>query len=340
MASNPVEVLITVPFPDEILARLREVSPRFRVTLERVKKAEEVSSETWQKAEVLYTEGVLPNPEQVPTLRWVQFHQAGLDGWLEEPVLQKPGLVVTSLSGAAAPQIAEYVLMMLLNQGHRLPGLLEAQRQAEWPADRVRRFSPQELRGSTVGIAGYGSIGRETARLVHAFGATILATKRDLMHPQADRYLPPGMGDPEGSLVRRLYPPQALHSMLKDCDFVVIALPLTSETAGLFGAKALAAMKPGAFLVDVSRGGILDHNALLAALRDRKLAGAALDVFPEEPLPADSPLWKAPNLFITPHIAGLSPHYNQRAADLFAENLERYLKGEPLLNQVELDTGY
>lgn len=340
MVSNQIEVLITVPFKDEILGRLREVSPRLRVILERVNKPEEVSAETWQRAEVLYTDGVLPAPEEVPNLRWVQFHRAGLDKWLGEPLFQKPGLILTSLSGAAAPQIAEYVLMMLLGLGHRLPDLLAAQQQAEWPSERGKRFSPRELRGSTVGIAGYGSIGREVARLLHAFGATILATKRDLMHPEADGYLPPGLGDPDGSLARRLYPSQALRSMLKECDFVVITLPLTPETEGSFGAEVIAAMKPGAFLVDVSRGGIVNHNALAAALRERRLAGAALDVFPQEPLPADSPLWKLPNLIITPHIAGNSPQYEVRAADLFAENLERYLKGEPLLNRVEFEVGY
>jgi phosphoglycerate dehydrogenase-like enzyme len=340
MASNPIEVLITVPFPDEILARLREVSPRLRMVLERVNQAGEVSAEDWQRTEVLYTDGVLPMPDQATNLRWVQFHRAGLDRWLEEPLLQKPGLIFTSLSGAAAPQLAEYVLMMLLGLGHRWLDLLDAQRQAEWPKERGKRFSPRELRGSTVGIVGYGSIGREIARLLAAFGATILATKRNLMHLQADGYLPAGLGDPDGSLVRRFYPPQALRSMVKECDFVVITLPLTPETQGLFGAEAIAAMKPGAFLVDVSRGGILNHTALVAALRERKLGGAALDVFPEEPLPADSPLWKMPNVIITPHIAGNSPYYDGRAADLFAENLERYLRGEPLLNQVELAVGY
>ena len=340
MLSNQVEVLITVPFSDEILARLREVSPRLRVILERVNKAEEVGADTWGRAEVLYTDGVLPSAEQAPNLRWVQFHRAGLDRWLQEPLLAKPGLVVTSLSGAAAPQIAEYVLMMLLALGHRLPDMLEAQRKAEWPHERGKRFSPRELRDSTVGIVGYGRIGREIARLLYAFGATILATKRDLMHPQADGYLPAGLGDPAGDLARRLYPPQALRSMVKECDFVVVTLPLTAETQGLIGAEVIAAMKPGAFLVDVSRGGIVNQTALTAALRDRKLGGAALDVFPQEPLPADSPLWKLPNVIISPHIGGNSPRYEARAADLFAENLERYLKGEPLLNTVELEAGY
>jgi phosphoglycerate dehydrogenase-like enzyme len=340
MASNQIEVLITVPFPDEILARLREVSPRLRIILEWVNKAEEVGAETWQLVEVLYTDGVLPKPEQVPNLRWVQFHRAGMDRWLKEPLLQKPGLIVTSLSGAAAPQIAEYVLMMLLSLGHRLRDMMESQQRVEWPGERGKRFSPRELRGSTVGIVGYGSIGREIARLLHAFGATILATKRDLMHPEADGYLPAGLGDPDGSLARRLYPPQALRSMIKECDFVVITLPLTPDTQGLFDAEAFTVMKPGAFLVDVSRGGIVNLTALETALRDHKLAGAALDVFPQEPLPVDSPLWKVSNLIITPHIAGNSPMYEGRAADLFAENLERYLKGEPLLNQVKLEVGY
>jgi phosphoglycerate dehydrogenase-like enzyme len=178
------------------------------------------------------------------------------------------------------------------------------------------------------------------ARLLQTFGATILAAKRDLMHPEDTGYNLEGLGDSGGDLVHRLYPPQALRSMLKKCDFVVVTVPLTTATRGLLNAEALAALKPSACLVDLSRGGVVDHTALIAMLRERKIAGAALDVFPTEPLPADSPLWKLPNVLITPHIAGFSPHYDQRAVDLFAENLHRYLAGLPLYNRLNLEMEY
>jgi phosphoglycerate dehydrogenase-like enzyme len=339
MASS-VEVLITLPFPEHLVAQLSSVSPRLHITVHKASKPEEVPTDLWQRVEVLYTDSVLPKPEQAPKLRWIQFHWAGLEKFMDAPILKKPGLQATSLSGAAAPQMAEYVLLMLLAFGHRLPELLENQRKIEWPRDRWKRFTPLELNSSTVGIVGYGSIGREVGRLLHEFGATVLATKRDAMQPEDTGYTPEGLGDPQGGLVSRLYPPQAVRAMLKECDFVVITVPLTSDTRDLIGAEELAAMKSTAYLVDVSRGGVVNHSALVSALRERRIAGVALDVFPEEPLPSDSPLWKMPNVIITPHISGITPHYDQRAVDLFAENLHRYLAELRLYNLIDVRSGY
>ncbi len=338
--SERVEVLITLPFPDVLVAKLRNVSPRLNITVDKANEPKEIPDETWEKTEVLYTNRVLPAPEKVPNLRWVQFHWAGIDHAVDNPLLKKEDLVATTLSGASASQVAEYILMMLLSLGHRLPEVFAVQKRAEWPKDRWERFSPQELRNSTVGIVGYGSIGRQVARLLFPFGAQILAAKRDAMRPADSGYTPEGWGDPDGDLVHRLYPPQALNSMLKVCDYVVVTVPQTEETRNMISTDELAAMKPGAFLVDVSRGGIVDHSALIPALRDRKIAGAALDVFPQEPLPAESPLWKLPNAIITPHISGNTPHYDERAVNLFAENLHRYLAGLPLYNRINLERGY
>lgn len=337
---DTVEVLITLPFSVELVQHLANVSPRLKITALPVRKPEDVPAEVWGRVEVLYTNRVLPAPEQVPHLGWIQFHWAGIDHALSAPVCQRPGMLVTSLSGASASQMAEHAVMMLLALGHQLPEAVATQRRAEWPAERWGIFLPQELRGSTVGIVGYGSVGRQIARLLQAFGATVLAVKRDLMHPEDTGYILEGLGDPGGDLVHRLYPPQALRSMLKDCDFVVVTIPLTNTTRGLLNAETLGALKPTACLVDISRGGVVDHTALIAMLRERKIAGAALDVFPTEPLPADSPLWKLPNVLITPHIAGFSPRYDQRAVDLFAENLHRYLADLPLYNRLNPEEGY
>lgn len=337
---KPVEILITLPIEDELIERLNRISPQLRITIHKAKEAREIPSDVWQKVEVLYTNRVLPSPEQAPNLKWIQFHWAGVDHAVDEPILSKPGLIATNLSGAAAPQMAEHAVMMMLALGHHLPELFDLQRRAEWPSERWKRFNPVELNTSTVGIIGYGSIGREIARLLNIFGATILATKRDVKHPSDSGYIRQGLGDPNGDFVRRLYPPQALCSMLKECDFVVVTVPLTTETRHLISARELAAMKPSAYLIDVSRGGVVDHDALIEALRERKIAGAALDVFPEEPLPPSSPLWKLPNVIITPHISGFSTHYDERAMELFAENLRRYIKGEPLYNIIDLQRGY
>jgi phosphoglycerate dehydrogenase-like enzyme len=236
--------------------------------------------------------------------------------------------------------VAEHVLLMLLALGHKIPELAAFQARAEWPKDRWERFRALELRESTVGIVGYGSIGREVARLLHPLGTRILAAKRDVRHPEDNGYTPPGLGDPNGDLFTRLYPIQALRSMLKECDFVVVCLPLSPATRGLIGEAELAAMKPSAFLVDVSRGGIVNHAALITALQEKRIAGAALDVFPEEPLPSSSPLWKMPNVIITPHISGISAHYSQRAMELFLENLKRYLSGNLLYNLYDPELGY
>jgi phosphoglycerate dehydrogenase-like enzyme len=337
---DPIEVLITLPFTDELMKKVTDVSPR--ILLEKVvaRKAEEINEEIWKRVDVLYTNRVLPKPEQAPRLRWIQFHWAGLDHALEEPILQREGMSITSMSGASAPQMAEHAVMMMLALGHHLPDVFAHQKRAEWPSGRWELFNPLELRGSTVGIIGYGSIGRQIARLLQIFGTTVLATKRDIRHPEDTGYTLEGLGDPGGDLVNRLYPPQALASLLKECDYVVVTLPRTSATRGYLGAKELVALKPGAYLVDISRGDIVDHNALIPLLREKKIAGAALDVFPLEPLPADSPLWKLPNVIITPHIAGFSPHYDERAAELFTQNLHRYLEKLPLYNHLDLKLEY
>jgi phosphoglycerate dehydrogenase-like enzyme len=276
----------------------------------------------------------------VPNLKWIQFHYAGIDHAREAPILIKDGLSATTMSGASASQVAEYILMMLLALGHRLPEMTEHERKSSWPKDRWERFSPRELLGATVGIVGYGSIGRQVARLLVPFGTQVLATKRDAMHPLDPGYTVDGQGDPAGDFVHRLYPAEALRKIAKECDFLVITIPLTPRTRDLINAKVLDVMKDSAFIIDISRGGVLNHNDLVAALRDHRLAGAALDVFPEEPLPSDSPLWKLPNVVISPHVSGNTPFYDVRAAELFAINLRRYLAGETLLNLVNISEGY
>jgi len=333
-------VLITLPQMEPYLEPVRAVAPEAEIVVQAARQVADVPADLWARAEVLYTSNVLPTREIAPRLRWIQCHWAGIDALLDAPILYDPEVTVTTLSGAALLQMGEYILMMLLALGHRLPDLVAHQRRAEWPKNRWARFAPQELNASTVGIVGYGSLGREVARLLQPFGATVLATKRDVKHPEDRGYTPPGYGDPGGDRVHRLYPPQALRSMLRACDFVVVTVPLTPETRGLIGAAEFAVMKPTACLVDVSRGGVVDHAALIAALREGRLAAAALDVFPQEPLPADSPLWTLENVLLTPHIAGVTRHYDERAMRLFAANLERYLRNLPLYNRFDPQRGY
>lgn len=337
---EPVDVLITLPFTEEMVEKLGNISPRLKVKIIRTFRFEDIPPETWATVSILYTDRLLPSPEQAPNLKWIQFHWAGINHALEAPILQRSGLQVTTLSGVAASKVAEFTVMMLLALGMRMTEIVQWQRKGEWPGDRWERFKPLELRDSTVGIIGYGSIGRQIAYLLQPFGARILAAKRDAMQTEDAGYVPKGSGDPGGDLAWRIYPSEALCTMVKECDFVVVTLPLTSKTRGLVNADVFSAMKPSAFLVDVSRGGVVDQIALIDGLKDHKIAGAALDVFNKEPLPPDSPLWKMTNVIISPHIAGVTPHYDERAVDFFEQNLRRYLANEPLLNSFQPDLGY
>ena len=335
-----VEVLVTVPFSEALVNRLSNISPKINVTAVTVQKASEIPVETWARTEVLYTGHIMPVPEQVPALRWIQFHFAGIDRYLDEPVIRKPEIQVTTLSGAAAPQMAEHVVGMLLAMTRKLPGIITAQKKSEWPKDRFERFTPFELNGKTCGIVGYGSVGRQIAKLLQPFGVKVLATKHNAMNPRDEGFIPEGQGDLQGDLIQRLYPPQALKTMLKECNFVIVTAPLTKETEGLINASTLEVLKPGAYLVDVSRGGIVKIADLIDALKNGQLAGAALDVFPEEPLPQSSPLWQTPGVIISPHISGGSLLYNERAVQLFSDNLTRYLAGLPLYNLFDRNRGY
>ena len=341
MTKRPnVEVLTTIPFPEPVMQRLKAINPRIKVTLSPAQSINDISPEIWNRTEVLYTDVLIPPLNLVPKLRWVQFHYAGIDYVLDSPLSGNPDIILTSMSGASAVQEGEFIMMMLLSLGHRLPELLTNQAKQEWPPDRWERFIPTELTNSTLGLIGYGSIAREVARLVQPFNVKVLAAKRDVMHPADEGYTIEGHGDPDGNLFHRLYPIQAIKTMLKECDYVVCTLPYTPETRGMVNDEIFRSMKPGAFFVHISRGGVVDENALVQALSEKRLTAAAVDVFTQEPLPASSILWKVPNLVLTPHISGFSPRYKERAGEMFIENLRRYLHEEPLMNTFKPDRHY
>jgi phosphoglycerate dehydrogenase-like enzyme len=338
--SDERQILITVQFSQEQLDELHSLATDFKVVSRPLSQGQELPEEEWASVEILYTIRVLPQPEQAPKMRWIQFHLAGIEEYLDQPILRQVSVQATSLSGANAPQVAEHALALMLALGHHLPEMVADQSRNQWATQRSQRYVPKELLNSTVGIIGYGSVGQRLARLLQSFGVTVLASKRDLLKAQSTDYQVDGQGDPAADLPRRLYPGKALRSLLKECDYVVVTVPLTQETRGMLGAKQLSAMKPSAILVDVSRGGVVDQEALIHALEKGQFAAAGLDVFAEEPLPADSRLWDLPNVLISPHVAGLSPHYVERAFTLFKENLRRYVDGEELLNKIDLERGY
>ena len=336
---SEIHVLITLPFPEPLIERLTAVSPQLKIHVHNVKSVEELPEELLPEIEILYALSVLPEPEEAPKLRWVQLHLTRVDHIVEHSLMHSE-VMVTTLSGASAPQVAEFALMSILSLSRRLPIMFKDAADVRWAGDRFKSYRSIELRGSTVGIIGYGSIGREVARLCRAFGARVLAVKRDLKRLKDKGYALEGLGDPEAELPDRLYPPQAVCSMVSECDFVVVTVPLTPKTRGMIDAQVFKGIKPTAYLIDVSSGGVVDHGALVEALYEKRLAGVVLDVYPVEPLPASSPLWDMPNVILSPHVAGSSGQYYERAVDLFVENLHRYRAGRPLLNRYDPDRMY
>lgn len=339
---NKINVLVTFKLDEEALALIQNVSEQIDLSVIPAKNPGEIPDEVWEKADVLFTSLVLPDRNLAPKLKWIQSRYVGIDHFLGHDLLNEPGITLTSMSGAITSQIAEFVMMMVLAMGHKFPALVQNQAKKEWPkhGDKWREFLPLELRDSTVGIIGYGGIGRQVARLLQPFRPTILAAKNDVLHPEDTGYIPEGMGDPHGDYFDRLYPIEALHSLLSESDFVILSLPLTDATYHIINAEAFGAMKPSAYLINIGRGALIDEDALIEALRDGKIAGAALDVFEEEPLPADNPLWEVPNALITPHVSYLSRNFNMDTLQLFLENLNRFMADLPLYNQVDLSKGY
>ena len=264
-------------------------------------------------------------------LKWVAFWSAGLDGKLS-PALMSRELLLTNASGVHGPNIAEHVMTFMLMFTRKMDVHLRNQAAGIWDRQMpVDRPPVAELAGQTLAIIGYGRIGECLAARARAFGMRVIAVKRD-----TTRHYSSG-GE---ALVDVVYPIVSLNKALEEADHVCIAAPYTPDTHHLFDRERLAHMKPGAYLYNIARGAIVDEAALAEALANGSLGGAGLDVFETEPLSSDSPLWQMSNVFITPHVAGLTPYYFQRFAALFANNLSRYLRGEPLQNVYRADLGY
>jgi phosphoglycerate dehydrogenase-like enzyme len=262
-----------------------------------------------------------------PNLRWVHSATAGVERVLT-PEAGARGLVITNARGVFSEPIAEYTMMMILSVLRRLPELMELQRERTW-----QPLPAREMRQVTVGIVGLGSIGRAVARLALAFGAQVVATRRD---PDLRRELIEPI--PDG--LERILGHDQLDELLAVADFVVLALPLTADTERLMDGQRLARMKPGSWLINVARGGLVDQRALMRALRSGPMEGAILDTIWEEPLQPSSPLWDAPRLIITPHTSWSSGRVLDRSIELFCENLLRYRDGRELLNVVDPEAGY
>jgi phosphoglycerate dehydrogenase-like enzyme len=257
--------------------------------------------------------------EANPELRWMHSGWAGVSPQLLA-LLEGRATVLTNGSGAHAPAIAEFVLAALLSHYRRLPALRALQAQRSW-----QTFHCEELRGRVAGILGTGDIGRNCAELLRPFGVRLRGLNRS--------------GRPVAG-IDELYAREQLRAFLDGLDILILAAPLTPESRGMIDAAALAALPPHCYLVNVGRGAVVDEQAMIAALASGRLAGAALDVFVEEPLPADSPLWELPNVLVSPHCSDHTGATDGRGVELFVDNLRRFARGEPLLNVVDRQAGY
>lgn len=287
---------------------------------------------------------------RAPRLRWVHSATSGVERALTPAALERE-MTVTNARGVFTRPIAEHVLMLILAISRRLPQLLELQRERTWqPLQGV------ELRELTIGIVGYGSIGRAVASLAGAFGAKVIALRRNpggqdarpdraslggaSMGGEGDGGADPDRAFPFAPAPMRIVGPEGLHELLAQSDIVVLAAPLTPETEDMIDAAALAVMGREAWIINVARGRLIDDRALIDALREHRIGGAALDAFRDEPLPATSPFYDLGNVIVTPHTAWSSARVLDRSIDLFCENLRRYAAGDVLRNVVNPGAGY
>jgi len=318
----------------ESVARLRALSPTLEVVDVSADAEFDFDALADPALEVIVGRRAPSDLSRVPRLRWLQVGSAGVDHLAADPPW-KQGLLVTNARGVFAVPMGEYVSGAILRINQPL---------ARWAADQASHHWPVDdepvaaiARGRTAVLVGYGSIGREVARQLAALGLRILAVK-----PRPDlrvdtSYRVPGTGDPAGTIPERIVGVDALVEVAGEADYLVLTLPLTAASRHIVGPAVLAALPATAWLINVSRGGLVDEPALLDALRGGRLAGAVLDVVDDEPLPPDSPLWDVPNVMISPHVSGATSQFRD---DLVIENARRYLAGEPLLNPVDPERGY
>lgn len=314
--------------------RLRALSPALEVVDVSADDAFEIDALDDPEVEIIVGSHAPANLARVPGLRWLQVRSAGVDHLAADPPWNK-GVLVTNARGVFAIPIGEYVSGAILRINQPIRAWAADQAAQRWPPDEQPLATI--VRGKTAVLVGYGSIGREVARQLAALGLRIVAVKPRPEIRQDPSFRVPGSGDPDGSIPHRIVGVDALVEAAREADYLVLTLPLTPESRRIVDRTVLAALPATAWLINVSRGALVDEDALLEALHAGRLAGAVLDVFSEEPLPSGHPLWEAPNVTITPHVSGATLQFLD---DLVVENVRRYLAGEPLLNPIDPERGY
>ena len=308
---------------DVYLNRIKEAAPGARIAIIR-------NQEEWDRrkkelgsgVEVVF--GLRPATwfNEMPNLKWAQQTGAGANWLLDAPEVVDSDMILTNASGVHAIPIAEHILALMFTLSRMIHMNVRSQVNRKWE----RRGRVRELDGAAMGLIGVGSIGEKTAEKAKGLNMQVMGVRRN-----AGRKSP---------FVDHMYGPENLHEMLPRADWVVITAAQTSETMGMIGEVEFKIMKETAHIINIARGSIIREAFLIKALQEGSIAGAGLDVFEEEPLPEDSPLWDMKNVVITPHYAGATPRYMDRLIGIFTENLERYQSGDRLLNVVDKKIGY
>ncbi|CAO2656731.1 Nn.00g055340.m01.CDS01 [Neocucurbitaria sp. VM-36] len=356
-------VLCTLPWPEERAKKgieelkkvFKDVEVHYYHSKSENGKAQAIDApeDLIKRASYLATLFWLPSsPSAVPNIKVIQFFSAGTNHVAKHPIYTDSKIPLCSANGVHGPQIAEWVIMMDLVQSHSYVKLWELQKKKEWKQSVGMQVSDRV--GKRVGILGYGSIGRQVARVAKAMGMDVIAytaSPRDTPESRKDGgYIVPGTGDPDGAFPSAWYSgtsKEAVHAFLKqDIDLLVVAVPLTEATTHLLSTDEFELLHKsnttgkGTYVANIARGQCIDQKALITALEKSQISGAALDVTDPEPLPADDPLWDAPNVLITPHCSGATDVYADRAFQVLIQNIKREKSGGKLINEVNRKRGY
>jgi phosphoglycerate dehydrogenase-like enzyme len=312
--------------PEWFAERLRKEFPQLEVV--RMTTYDGIEKEL-ADSDIAFTFSVRPEQfAHVKRLKWIHSPAAAVHQFLF-PELVKSDVILTNAREVHGPVVAEHVMALVFALAKRIPQSVLFQQKHIWGQEILweEHVAPAEVAGATLGLVGLGSIGRNVARRASALGMEVICVRE---HADSEK--------PES--VHEVLPSSKLDQMLGRADYVVLAAPVTAATRGMIGREQLSQMKSESYLINVGRGPLVDEPALIEALRERKIAGAALDVFDREPLPSDSPFWDLDNLLITPHTAGMTTKLWERHYTLFSENLHRFLKDETLLAIVDKKRGY
>lgn len=324
-----MKVFVAANLSDPLLHRIREAAAGHSVVSHVCRTKEDYACHLEPDTEVLLARYGIPSADLAPQLKWVQTCGAGVDH-LRGDALTNRDIVFTTASGIHAAGIAEMVFAFILFYQRSLGKMQQYRERRKWPteAEMFSFFERPGLSEQVLGIVGFGAIGREIGRIGAAFGMRVLGAKK---HPDRGPQLRYADG---ASYPVSVYGMDGLVEVASQSDFLVIALPVTSETLQCINRSVLRAMKPTALLINVARGKVIDEQALIDVLREHQIAAAALDVYEKEPLAKDHPFYTMDNVFVSPHVAGAIQGYDEKVVDVFVANLGRYVSGQPLLNQV------